>query len=79
MIWPIIQVAYIKNDTELLGPIRLGAVYDKIRQDNKVVNLPCVVYTEKETKLLWLIGPSAIYHENQTGQWHDRLYKYNLH
>ena len=34
-----------------------------------------MVYTENEIELLWLIKPSTIYDEYQTGQRHGRLYK----
>ena len=35
-----------------------------------------MVYAENETELLWLIGLSLIYDENQTGQRHDRSYRF---
>ena len=43
-----IGLVYTKNDTKLLGPIKLGAVSDKTRQDHDVTNLPCAVYTKNE-------------------------------
>ena len=38
----------------------------KTTQDNDLIDRACVVYAENNTKLLWSIGPSAIYDENQT-------------
>lgn len=40
-----------KNDIELLGPIGPGTVYDESRKDNDVIDIPCAVYKENETKL----------------------------
>ena len=36
------------------------------------------VYVEIETKLLGPIWLGTVYDENQTGQWHDRSYRYGL-
>lgn len=47
-----IGLVYIKNDTELLEPIELGAICDETRYNNDVTNLPCVVYAKNETELL---------------------------
>ena len=41
-----------KNNNELSGPIRPGAVYNETGQDNDVIGLSLVVYVENETKLL---------------------------
>lgn len=38
-----IGLLYAKNDNELLGPIRLGVVYDENRHDNDVIDLLHVV------------------------------------
>ena len=58
-----IGLVYVENDTRLLGPIGLGVVCDKTRQENDVTDLPCVSYTENETEVPWLIGFSVVYHE----------------
>lgn len=60
-----IGLVYVKNDIKLLGPIVIGVVCDKIRQDNNVTSLPCVVYAENEIELSSLIESGAICHENQ--------------
>lgn len=39
----------------------------KIGQDNDVIDLTILVYTEKETELLLSIRPSSIYNENKIG------------
>ena len=39
----------------------------KTKQDNDVTNCTCEVYTENDTKLSWLIGPSANCDENYIG------------
>lgn len=46
-----IGLLYAKNDNELLGPIRLGVVYDENRHDNDVIYLLHVVYVENEIEL----------------------------
>lgn len=56
-----IGLVYAKNDTDLVGPIELGAVYDKTKQDNDVVDRIGIVYTKNNIKLL---GPIE---RNQTG------------
>ena len=50
-----IGLLYAKNDNELLGPIRLGVVYDESRHDNDVIDLLHVVYIENEIELSWSI------------------------
>lgn len=60
-----IDLVYIKNDTEYLGPIRPSLVCDETTQDNDVTDLPYAGYTENEIELLWLIKSSVICHENQ--------------
>ena len=42
-----IGLVYTENNTELLGPIRPGEVFDKTRQDNDVIDLTDVIYAEK--------------------------------
>ena len=39
----------------------------KTKQNNDLADLTSMVYAKNETKLLWPIGPSAIFDENQTG------------
>ena len=43
----------------------------KSKQDNDVIDGIGAVYAEIETKLSYLIGHNAVYHENQTGEKHD--------
>lgn len=38
-----------------------------------------VVYIKNEIDLLWLIGLSTLYNENQTGQQYDPLYNSGLY
>ena len=37
------------------------------------------VYIEKEIELSWSIWLGVVYDENQTGKWHDWLYRYGIH
>lgn len=37
------------------------------------------IYIENKTDLMWPIGLGPIYDKNLTGQWHDCLYRLNLH
>ena len=50
----------------------------KIRQDNDVIDLMSATYAKNETELSWLIQKSENYDENETEQWHDRLYRCGL-
>ena len=46
----------------------------KTRQDNDVIDYTGLVYTKKETELLWPIGLGAICDENQIRQRRDWSY-----
>ena len=46
----------------------------KTRQDNDVIDYTSLVYTKKETELLWPIGLGAICGENQIRQRRDWSY-----
>ena len=46
-------------------------IVPKTRYDNYVTDHIDMIYSEYETKLLWLIWSSLVYYENQMGQWHD--------
>ena len=48
----------------------------KTKHDNNVTNCIGLVYAETKTKLLGPIWLGAVYDENQTGQWHNQLYRY---
>ena len=39
----------------------------KTKQDNNVTNSTYAVYTENQNKLSYLIGPSVVYEEKNTG------------
>ena len=45
----------------------------KTRQDKDMTNRNSAIYTENETELSWRIRSTAIYDENQIGQWRDQL------
>ena len=49
------------NYRDLLDKVRSMM---KTRQDNDVTNRTCMVYTEHEIKLSWLIRSGVIYGEN---------------
>ena len=51
--------------------IRLGAIYDEIRQDNDMIDHIRVAYAENKVKLSWSIEPSTDCNENSIGQQHD--------
>ena len=50
----------------------------KTKQDNNMIDRIGAVYTENKIEQLWLIGPSAAYNKNQTGQQYDKSYRYSL-
>lgn len=50
----------------------------KARQDNDMIDRIGAIYTEKETKLLWSIGSSAVCDEYLIGQQHDQTYGFGL-
>lgn len=56
-----------KYDTELSSLIRLCAVYDKIRQDNDIIDHTILLYIVKEAELSCLIRQGTVYDEDQTG------------
>ena len=50
----------------------------KTRWDNDVTDHIGMLYTENETRLLWLIELGTIYDKNQTKKWCDWSYKYGI-
>ena len=51
----------------------------KTSQDNIVIDCIGLVYTETKIELSGPIWSGAVCDKNQTGQWRDCLYKYDLH
>ena len=56
---------YVENDIKLLGPIRLGAIYDETRQDKDVTNRKGVIYVKSNSELSWPIWLGGVYSENE--------------
>lgn len=75
---PIFHVRSTQKQTEMSWSIKLGTVYHETRQNNDIIDHTSVVYVENDTELSWLIGPSIVCNENQTGQWRDPLYRFTL-
>ena len=45
-----VGVVYAENDTQLVGPIGSGVVYDETRQDNDMIDHIRTAYAKNETK-----------------------------
>ena len=60
-----IGVVYVKTEIELLGPIWLGAVYEKNQTGHDVTDCIGVVYAETEIELSRPIELHVICYENQ--------------
>lgn len=60
-----IGLVYAENDTQLSGPIGLGVVCHKTKQDNDVTDHTSAVYAENKFELSLPIKSGAVCHENQ--------------
>ena len=51
----------------------------KTKQDNDLIDCIGVIYAETKIELLGPIKLSVVCYQNQTRQWHDWSYRYDLH